>query len=269
MVQQLAPLGKPIVVEKPLAIWEEAAIETVEVVRRYRTPVAVGHQYRYQSWARAMVEILDSGRIGDVYAVNLEHSYFNTSGQNYPWLRQHERYLSSSVNCHYFDLLRFLLRDEIDRVYAYVGQSPDRRARPGEMTGDTQSIAILHARKGAVVNLFTHEDTRGGTPAWPLRLTLSGTRGSLFYEYRPGIGPHLEVYDDASGSREVVADEIDPPPANLLLVQDFLRAVREKREPPTDAGDHLNTLAVGFACYESGATGNVARVRHHGTPRYA
>lgn len=268
MVQQLVSLGKPIVVEKPLAVFEEPAVQTVEVIRRFGTPVAIGCQYRYHPWARAMVSILRQGRIGEVYTVHLEHSYFNTSGKNYPWLKCHERYLTSSMNCHYYDLLRFLLEDEVDRVYAYVGQAPDRRIRPDEMTGDTRSIAILHLRRGAVANVFTQEETRGGTPAWPLRLTLCGTKGSLFYESRPGEGPRLEIYEDATGERAVVPLEPNPPAANLLLVQEFLAAAREKREPPTDAADHLNTLAVGFACYESGASGGVVKVRHHGTPRY-
>src|SRR5919201_5252900 len=74
VVQRLAPLGKPILVEKPLSPFEEPALATVEVVRKHRTPVGVAHQYRYHPWVRATVDALRRGDIGDVYTVLLEHS---------------------------------------------------------------------------------------------------------------------------------------------------------------------------------------------------
>jgi predicted dehydrogenase len=262
MVERLAPLGKPIVVEKPLSPFEEPALAAAATVREHGTPVAVAHQYRYHAWARAIAERLRDGLIGEVYTVHLEHSYYQVTGV--PWLRQHGRYVTVSVNCHYYDLLRHFLRDEFDRVYAHVGQEPTRRTRPDDITGDTQTIAVMHMRRGAVVSLFAHEDTRGGVPAWPHRLALCGTEGSLFYEYRPPPdGPRLELYTDRSGEREPVPLERDAPASNLLLLRDFLGSLREGRPFATRVDDHLRTLAVGFACHESSESGRVVAVRRY------
>jgi predicted dehydrogenase len=167
------------------------------------------------------------------------------------------------MNCHYYDLVRHLLQDEVDRVYAHVGQEPSRRARPDDITGDTQTVAVMHMRGGAVIDLFAHEDTRGGVPAWPFRLTLCGTKGSIFYEFRAQPeGARLEIFRDETGARAPIPVESDAPASNLLLFREFVESVRAGRAFPTSIYDHMNTLAVGFACHESSERGAVVKVRH-------
>ncbi|MFD8740254.1 Gfo/Idh/MocA family protein [Streptomyces sp. NPDC059618] len=70
-VLEFAALGCHILLEKPMALTEDECRRIVEAVEKAGVILAVGHVLRYTPYTRAVKEVVDSGRIGDV--VNVQH----------------------------------------------------------------------------------------------------------------------------------------------------------------------------------------------------
>src|SRR5215831_1940926 len=65
-----ARAGVPILVEKPISNDIASATNLVEAAERAGVPILVGHHRRHSAHIRKAKEILDSGRLGQVAAVN-------------------------------------------------------------------------------------------------------------------------------------------------------------------------------------------------------
>ncbi|MER5471531.1 Gfo/Idh/MocA family oxidoreductase [Streptomyces sp. NPDC002935] len=70
-VLEFAALGYHILLEKPMALTEDECRRIVDAVEKAGVILAVGHVLRYTRYTRAVKEVLDSGRLGDV--VNVQH----------------------------------------------------------------------------------------------------------------------------------------------------------------------------------------------------
>ncbi|MET8102799.1 Gfo/Idh/MocA family oxidoreductase [Streptomyces sp. NPDC005236] len=70
-VLEFAALGYHILLEKPMALTEDECRRIVDAVEKAGVILAVGHVLRYTPYTRAVKEVVDSGRIGDV--VNVQH----------------------------------------------------------------------------------------------------------------------------------------------------------------------------------------------------
>jgi predicted dehydrogenase len=85
--QALAALerGLPVFCQKPLALDATSAAGVVDAARRSDALLAVDFCYRETAAARAVRELVRSGAIGDVYAVDLV--FHNAYGPDKPWSR--------------------------------------------------------------------------------------------------------------------------------------------------------------------------------------
>ncbi|WP_328669229.1 Gfo/Idh/MocA family protein [Streptomyces sp. NBC_00328] len=70
-VLEFAALGYHILLEKPMALTEDECRRIVDAVEKAGVILAVGHVLRYTRYTRAVKEVVDSGRLGDV--VNVQH----------------------------------------------------------------------------------------------------------------------------------------------------------------------------------------------------
>ncbi|MGW3666279.1 Gfo/Idh/MocA family protein [Streptomyces sp. NPDC005141] len=70
-VLEFAALGYHILLEKPMALTEDECRRIVDAVEKAGVILAVGHVLRYTRYTRAVKEVVDSGRLGDI--VNVQH----------------------------------------------------------------------------------------------------------------------------------------------------------------------------------------------------
>ncbi|MFB7243185.1 oxidoreductase [Streptomyces populi] len=70
-VLEFAALGYHVMLEKPMALTEDECRRIVDAVERAGVILSVGHVLRYTRYTRAVKEVVDSGRLGDV--VNVQH----------------------------------------------------------------------------------------------------------------------------------------------------------------------------------------------------
>lgn len=268
IVMEAAKLGKPIWTEKPLDWKLDRAVEMVEMCAKYNTPIAVGQQYRYTDTAMNIKKLIDEGAIGKPFLGNLEH-VFKSDSVYTDYVARVDRYLSSGMNIHYYDLFRYYLNDDADQVYAYLGQAEylakEEHKEPGKSTGDTICVAMVSFKKGAVVQFYCSEDIKGGDVKWAQRYHIAGSEGTIFVDAKEKSP--VQIYRDATGKREPVnvkaSTAIDSGKAsgpNSVLLLEYLEAIKEGRPSPTCGAEHLKALAIAEATYKSAQTGCPVKV---------
>lgn len=122
--ERFAELGYHILCEKPMAPSEPDAARMAAAVQRAGVLFAVCHSLRYTTYTRALIELLTSGRIGQVVSVqhlepvgwwHFAHSYVRGN-----WRRED---LSSSLLmakcCHDLDWLGYVIGARPTRVFSF------------------------------------------------------------------------------------------------------------------------------------------------------
>ena len=179
--------GVPVLIEKPICDDLAAARELTSIAHELDVAILVGHHRRYNSIIRQAHDLIKSGAIGDVRAVNVmcwfykpDH-YFDEA----LW-RQKGGAGPVSVNLiHDIDLLRYLCGDVV------AVQAQFTSAKRGFENEDL-GTAILSFKSGAVgtvtvsdsiVSPWSWELTSGENPAYPetqqSTYFIGGSKGSI------------------------------------------------------------------------------------------
>ena len=129
--------GSVIICQKPLAPDTLAAHRMVESAEANQSFFAVHENFRFEPWYREIRNLLDSERLGELYAASFRlrpgdgqgsEAYLNRQ----PYFQQMKRFLVHETGIHFIDIYRYLF-GSIKKVYANL-----RRLNPtiaGEDTG--------------------------------------------------------------------------------------------------------------------------------------
>lgn len=257
--------GVPALVEKPIADDVLAATRLVEAAEKAGVPLLVGHHRRYNPLIRKAKEIIDSGRVGRITAVNglcwflKPDDYFDVA-----WRREPGGGPVLLNLIHVVDDLRNLC-GEVVSVQAV--ESSVARGFPVE---DTAAI-VLRFQNGALGTIsisdavaapWSWELTAGENPAYPHTdescYLIGGTRGSLTV-------PQLDLWYYA-GDRSwwaqieherVTFEKQDP---LVLQVRHFCEVIQGKEKPLVSGREGLQSLKVTLAVKQAAATGGVVRL---------
>lgn len=122
----LADRGYDILLEKPMAVMEQDAVEIVEAAERNGITLMVCHVLRYTPLTRRIKELLDARSIGDIVTVD----HIEPIG---PWLYQHSfirgpwgnearaTFALMSKSCHDMDWLSYIVGRKALRVSSFGG----------------------------------------------------------------------------------------------------------------------------------------------------
>lgn len=154
--QTLAALQKgcPVLVEKPIATTSDEARAIASAVDASGVPVLVGHHRRHNPLIQKAKNIIASGQIGDVRAVQATcwfykpDEYFDTA----PWRKEPGAGPVSVNLVHDVDLIRHLC-GEVHTISAHA--SPSRRG----FANEDVAAAVLTLTNGAVVTISVSDST--------------------------------------------------------------------------------------------------------------
>jgi predicted dehydrogenase len=259
--------GVPMLLEKPIADDVESAVELVSAAERARVAILVGHHRRHSPLIQRAREIVASGRLGNITAVNglcwfLKPShYFEGAGV---WRREPGGGVVLINLIHVIDDLRNLCGDIVSI------QAAESNAARGFPVEDTAAI-ILHFANDALGTLsisdavaapWSWELTAGENKAYPhtdqFCYLLAGTEGSLTV-------PRLEVWrhdgPDGWWSPMQVEQRIEPKQDPLTLqMRHFCRVIRGETSPLIDGREGTRTLATTLAVKQAAAMGERVRL---------
>ncbi|MBI5712632.1 MAG: Gfo/Idh/MocA family oxidoreductase, partial [Chloroflexi bacterium] len=207
---------KQIFCEKPLALTLKECDEALAAVEKAKVKLQIGFMRRYDPACVAAKQQIDSGAIGtpvmfksmgrDPKRTSLEFAKRENGGG-----------LILDMGVHDYDLARWLMGSEVERVYSEGGclVYPELKE-----VGDIDNAVVnLKFANGAVGNV---DLSRNAVYGYDVRTEVIGSKGSLF------IG---NAY-----------------PAEI---RDFVRCVMEDRQPQVTGRDGRAAVAIGVAATKS------------------
>ena len=253
--------GVPTLVEKPIAVTSTEAATITAAARQADVPLLVGHHRRYNGMVRAAKQVIDSGAIGELRAVQSTcwfykpDYYFDVA----PWRTKHGAGPISVNLVHDVDLLRYFC-GEVESVQAV--SAPSRRGFENE----DLAMAILRFAGGAIATIsvsdsivapWSWEMTSRENPAYPATqescYLIGGSQGGLSL-------PDLRLWQHEGGpdwwspinAQSLTADTQDP---LVTQLQHFAKVIRGEEEPLVTGLEGLRSLEVVEAVAQSAARG--------------
>lgn len=115
VLNQVLPLGVPVLCEKPIAMTTQATQQAIELATRSGSSLQIGFQRRFDESIRAVYDVISNGDIGTLYSLTI------TSHDHTPSERE---FIAGSggifrdLHVHDFDLVRWLTGSEVESVIA-------------------------------------------------------------------------------------------------------------------------------------------------------
>ena len=256
----------PLLVEKPIAVASEDALQLVEAAETADVPLLVGHHRRHNAVVRAAKSAILRGEIGDLRAVQTTCWFYKPDHYfaSAPW-RMRRGAGPISVNLvHDVDLLRYYC-GEVTRVQAQAAPS----ARGFE--NEDLAAALLCFESGAIATIsvadtivapWSWELTARENPAYPATnescYLIGGTRGSLSV-------PDLRIWSHEAepdwwtpiSAKSLVAEAGDPLSVQAMHFADVIRG----RCPPIVSGlEGLRSLQIVEAIKQAAETGETLHI---------
>lgn len=236
--------GKPLFIEKPVALDPGFAREIDALIRQRGLINAVGYQMRYGSPVQQVRTMLQGVPIGMAVSIRIG----GLPGT--PWWRVQSKSGGMLIeqHTHAVDLMRYLC-GEIESVYA-VGATRLLQDTPDLDIYDVNACTVRFAdgMPGMIGN------SCGSAPSlavFPPHLVHVITRDALFSVN----ADKTTIRREGAEPEELSAEE----PASRVMNRAFIDAVRSGSQAPilSDYSDALRTLEVTYACQRSAETGKV------------
>jgi UDP-N-acetylglucosamine 3-dehydrogenase len=247
---KLIDRGIHVLMEKPIASTVEQGEELVAKAQEKGVILAVGHIERFNPAVMELRRRLREGMAGRIYKLLSQRL------SPYP-PRIRDAGVVIDLASHDIDLMRYLVAEPIVRLYGETLQG---------INSDREDMfdGLLKFQGGAVGVL----DVNWMTPKKVRRLTVTGARGlfecdllsqELFFfenESAPSQWDALSVLRGVSEGN-VLGIRIQRHEPLVAEVNDFVSAVRDRREPTVTGKDGLETLRVALSFVQSGTDSGV------------
>jgi len=228
-----AKAGKHVLVEKPMALNFNQAKEMVEEAKRSGVTLMVGQSRRF-SYAVFELE-KNLPQIGSLFRIQISFLVNFPSPPTKWWKRKEEA-----------GGLVILLQGShsIDSILTWIKKMPIRacafssRQNP-QWEGEDEADILLSFEKGELASVHLSLSTLPEIH----EAILVGTKGVMrLIEYSTGKPFSFGYYLDLNGKRIFSGDQI--PSHYTLQLEEFVRALREKRKPLASGEEVLNTMRV-------------------------
>jgi myo-inositol 2-dehydrogenase/D-chiro-inositol 1-dehydrogenase len=251
-LKRAAEAGKAIYCEKPIGLDYEEAAEAVRAVRAAGVPVMLGFNRRFDASHAAVKEAVDRGDVGKVEIVQLTSrgpkppplSYVKVSGGQ---LRDQ--------TIHFFDLLRWLTKDEPVEVYAMGDALVDPAI--GEAGDVDTSIVSLRMASGALCQI---DSSRRAAYGYDERVEVFGSEGMA-----ESVRQSVRGFSLYKG-RQILRDGLHPGWFERIkrsyyeAIDVFLQAVEKGTAPSPSLEDGLKAQLIADKATESIKTGQAIKI---------
>jgi predicted dehydrogenase len=232
-----AEAGKHVLCEKPLGRTTAEAQAMVDGCRRARVKLMEAFMYRlHPQWARVR-EIVSSGRLGEIWAVQSQFFYRNVDAEDIRNIAEFGGGGLLDIGCYTINSSRMLFGLEPTRVEGSIRRDP-------RFGTDVLASAILEfGDRHATFTCSTQLES-------DQRVHVTGTEGRLLVEIPFNIPPDrpTRLLVTAGGDPPVApnTEVIEIPPADQYGIQGhlFSRAVLDDADVPTPPEDGVANLRV-------------------------
>ena len=263
VVKPVMGAGCAVLLEKPMCTTLSDALALETAVRGYDPLFWVGLEYRFMPPATRFTQRVHGGELGDVKMLSIREHRFPFLPKVGDWNRFNRNTGGTLVEkcCHFFDLMRHILRDEPVRVFASGGQDVNHldERYDGEAPDIIDNAFVIVDFAGgarAVLDLCMfaegsqdQEEISAVGPKGKLEVKLPSA--NVIWSPRAPKGPvveHVETPSDALAAG-------DHHGATYYQMQHFHDALTSDAQPMITARDGYRSVVMGAAAQQSIATG--------------
>ncbi|MCY4597429.1 MAG: Gfo/Idh/MocA family oxidoreductase [Bryobacterales bacterium] len=243
--------GKDVLVEKPIGLTYEEALQVAAAARESGGVLAVGMQRHFKVDYRRIIETVRAGDIGTPYlfAINEYRGDWNPrtwgwrdprTGTITPW--RHLRALAGSSLLEFSVHSYAFLYEMIGKPLTFCAATGGAVHWPDRETEDNISVVAEYG------NIRLQHTYSGSAPGARWHVTIVGGKGSLQYDQHTatlratGAEPRdLDLGSEESGDLSMEGQ----------MYQDFFRAVRERSVPALNADFAIEATKLAYAAWIS------------------
>ena len=250
LTELAAPATRYILCEKPIATMLEDAQAMLDVCAAHDARLQIAFPVRFVPAVQQLKQLLDQQALGRIYSLKTtNHGTMPGGWFTDPALSGGGAVLDHTV--HVVDLLRWFWGAEVTEVYAEIGYGLLHEG----VTIDDAGMLSFKLSTGAYGTLDTSWSRPKAFPTWgDVTIEVLGEHGVVRLD---AFRQHLDVYSNRTGKAEWMSWGSD---MDLALLQDFVSAIREGREPSITGYDGLKALEVALAAYRSAKAGEPIRL---------
>lgn len=242
VVRELVGAGKHLLVEKPMADGLRDATEMVRLAASAQVLLGVNQNFRDHYAFGLAAEVIRSGRVGRVTAVDHKDLTFReVSG----WRATSARHVLSVMGVHWFDGIRQLLDDDVDQVLATTSRSPVLTA-----AGETDATVQMRCGGVPVSYLQSFSSRVERTETIVICETAALVLGYASLEIHGADG--VEVLSNPYATAKHASA--------YRSLERLLDGMDDGTEPANSGADNLKTLSLLEAAYRSAENGEVVRL---------
>lgn len=252
--------GKNVLVEKPMALDLDETRAMMEAKERSGKILMLGHNQRLVKAHIKAKELLKEGAIGDLlfYQLNFKHAGPETWSADpgaATWFFRKDKAnfgVMGDLGAHKIDLIRYLTDSEVKSVFANM-MTLDKKYPDGEPIELEDNAVCMFRMENGLPGIMNFSWTNyGGEDNGS---TIYGTKGvmKIFGDYVDDIV--LEMRDGVRVKYSVGAIQTNQNQTKSGVIDEFVDALREGREPIVTGIDGHNTLAVIQAAMRSSEAG--------------
>ncbi|HEY5573018.1 MAG TPA: Gfo/Idh/MocA family oxidoreductase [Anaerolineales bacterium] len=255
VIADVAARRKHILCDKPIATTLEDADAILKSARDAGVKLMVPFNPRFQLPLITVKEALDSGDHGEliaIYAVKYGRLPVNAPGpQNAGWFLEPEQAGGGGfmdIGIHAIDALRWLANAEASKVYGQIGSMIHTT-----LNCDDLGTMTVEFENGVLAVLSAGWANPGGHPTWlDVRFEILTTK-TVFLIKSP--------YHDFTIQNQQRTERRYWWRRDIHgLVDDFVQAILQNREPAITGEDARAALSIALAAYESARTGQVVEI---------
>lgn len=259
--------GKDVLCEKPMALTVEEAEQMLMAERETGRTLMLGHNQRLVRTHIRAKELLQSGAIGDILSVqtNFKHSgpesWSVEQGKTWFFSKDKASFgVLGDLGSHKIDLVRYLLGDEMSRIFATLS-TLDKRDETGKLIGlDDNAICIFETKRGIPGVLQVSWTNYGPEDN---STVIYGTKGTMKIFATELDDIVVDLRDGTSARHHVSPMSTNTNQLSSGIIDAFVAALVNGTRPPVTGMDGRNTLACMEAAKRSSAAGTWVEVETH------
>lgn len=235
--------GKHIFVQKPFARTSQECQDIILAAEKNRVKLFVSFMHRYFEESRWAKEYIAAGKLGEIYMAHIRNSL---PGSDYSTWQYDSRLCGQGgaiidVGVHGIDLLRYILGDIEEVLFASKGQKIKTRTIGGEtIHPDNEDWALVQYRlqSGAVASHHI-----SWTQKWHCNrytMEIHGSQGSIYL--RTGYGPLAVTSPGVSSPGSMTYPLLESVPFGYRQHKEVIDCILQDAAPICTGTDGLKTL---------------------------
>ncbi|MEA3440458.1 MAG: Gfo/Idh/MocA family oxidoreductase [Chloroflexota bacterium] len=253
LVELAADAGVNVLCEKPIATNVEDARTIVDVCDRAGVLLMTAFPMRFSTPLVGIKEKLDAGDFGQIYC-------FNATNQGELPKKHREWFVDKTLagggavmdhTVHLVDIMRWYSGKEVSEVYAQTNHI----FHADEVEVETGGLELITFENGTFASI---DSSWSRPPYWPtwggLTFEMVTERGSILLD---AFRQNLTIYRQDWQRAGWVYWGTD---ANQAMINEFVAAIRDNRQPSVSGYDGLKAVEVVQAAYASADSGQPVRL---------